>query len=160
MLNNTVARKEPQLIPFYVGKDWVSDNKLALAHYGEEQIMECYEPVYELCGFRHDNPITKGCHVFPKSVENPLDMYGMEQYAKAFLLSNGYGIKGRHTLYIVVTGLTTALISLLNACVSMYDENGAWIDVCLLHWDRDTSSYTYRRQWVYSRRKGWSEWKD
>lgn len=154
MLNNSVKERKSQLVPFYMGKDWASDDRLALAHYGEDVIAECYESVYSLCDMRHDNPITKGCHVFPKTIEDPMDMYGMEQYAKAFLLSNGYGIEGKHKLYVVVTGLTPALIALLNSCVKMYEEHGAWIDVCLLHWDRDLSSYTYRKQWVYSHRKG------
>lgn len=148
-----IVKKESIISGFYAGAHYVSDSKAAvMANDDYNEIVMVHEPVYQLCGYRHDNPITHGLHVFEQVIEKPLDMYGLEKYAEAFLLSNGYGISGRHKLYVLVTGLTTALIALLNATITMSREQASDIDVCLLHWDRDTRCYV--KQWVYSKKGG------
>ena len=82
----------------------------------------------ELCKGRHKTPATDGA-IFETEV-NPIDVTALEEQAKAKLTSLNIT-----KLNIYVTGLTVALISVLNASKEL------GLEVILWHFDRENGKY-------------------
>lgn len=83
-----------------------------------------------LCEGRHEIPTNK--FIFP-TVINPTDLDW--QYDVALKSMIELGIIEDREMELYVTGLTVALITVLNIC-KIYD-----ISVTLLHYDRNTNDY-------------------
>ena len=93
---------------------------------------DCYcQATLALCEGRHEMPEDVRGSIFGNEV-NPLDVADLEHKAEIRLA----GIK---SLKLYVTGLTVALIAVLNVA----HKNG--IAVTLMHYDRNTNSY-YRQE--------------
>lgn len=89
-------------------------------------IVEVDAPVWQLCQSRHDNPIANMGGLFPKCLTNPMDMYGMKKdILEKIKPYYGFG----DTLFCVVTGMSSALIALVNACAALD------VELQLLHFD-------------------------
>lgn len=86
----------------------------------------------ELCKGRHITPATDGA-IFETEV-NPLDVAGLERFAKAKLRS-----LNANQLDLYVTDLTVALIAVLNAARELN------VNVTLWHFDRESDEY-YRQE--------------
>lgn len=82
-----------------------------------------------LCKGRHEIPEAIDGAIFDSEV-NPLKVAELEAEAKHKL-----GKLGCKVLNLYVTGLTVALVAVLNACREL------GITVCLYHYDRETGSY-------------------
>lgn len=82
--------------------------------------------VMGLCTGRHEMPQVRE-YIFPNEVD-PLDLEGMEQQAKSKLA-------GVTDLILYVTGLTVALICVVNACKELN------IKLTLMHYDKNTGDY-------------------
>lgn len=80
-----------------------------------------------LCAGRHQMPATVEGFVFSQEV-NPLDIQGLHDQAAAVL-------DGVTALNLYVTGLTVALVEVINVC----RING--IALTLYHFNRDTGEY-------------------
>jgi len=87
------------------------------------------ELTLELCVGRHQTPATDS--IFPNIV-NPFDFEQMEEIVK-----NKLELCKKLNLY--VTGLTTALITVVNYC------NNNNIDLTLYHYNKDTDSYVEQK---------------
>lgn len=103
------------------------NNWLDIAPYNEAEI-EVDTASMELCKGRHSTPATDGA-IFETEV-NPLDTAELEQTAKERLQS--LDIK---KLNLYVTGLTVALIAVLNVAKELN------IKVTLWHFDRESDEY-------------------
>lgn len=90
-----------------------------------------------LCKGRHEIPEISN-YIFEMEV-NPLDIEGLESQALEIIMKYFpyYLHEGKLELY--VTGLTVALISVLNVC----KKNG--IEVTLFHFNRESGNY-YQQQ--------------
>lgn len=96
-----------------------------------------YEPYFEevdhasmaLCEGRHEIPQAVDGSIFGNTID-PLDPNGLQAEAKSKLRE--LDIK---SLDLYVTGLTVALISVLNACRELE------IEVTLYHYDRESGNY-------------------
>ena len=89
-------------------------------------IMEVDAPVWQLCQSRHDNPIANMGGLLPKCLTNPMDMYGMKKDILDKIRPHyGFG----DTLFCVVTGMSSALVALINACAALD------VELKLLHFD-------------------------
>lgn len=112
---------------FFVTVEGIVTVSLAQAEkFSVENIMSVSAPVWQLCDSRHENPIANMGGIFPKCLSNPMDMYGM----KASIISKikpyyGFG----DTLFCVVTGMSSALVALINACEQLE------VELKLLHFD-------------------------
>ena len=87
---------------------------------------------YVLCKGRHEVIANDGQHVTESIFGNevdPLDVRGLQEIAEEFLRYKPYEIE------VYVTGLSVALVALINASVAM--EKSLW----LMHFDRNSSSY-------------------
>lgn len=97
-----------------------------MSKFTQGEVIEINAPVWQLCDSRHENPIANMGGIFPKCLANPLDMRGM----KSDILDK---IRGKYgfgdTLFCVVTGMSSALISLVNACAALD------VRLRLLHYD-------------------------
>lgn len=82
----------------------------------------------ELCKGRHSTPATNGA-IFETEV-NPLDVSALESQAKERLANLNIT-----RLHLYVTGLTVALIAVLNATREL------GIEVILWHFDRESGQY-------------------
>lgn len=82
----------------------------------------------QLCEGRHECAGAKDGSIFPSVIDSPTNTEYLEVYASIRL----QGIK---ELNLFVTGLTVALVAVLNVC----HEKG--IKVTLWHYDRDTNDY-------------------
>lgn len=82
----------------------------------------------ELCKARHETPAEDGA-IFETEVD-PLDVVGLESQAKERLVSLNIT-----RLHLYVTGLTVALIAVLNATRELN------IKVTLWHFDRESGKY-------------------
>lgn len=99
--------------------------------------IEPYEPYFEevshasmaLCEGRHAIPQAEDGSIFGNTI-NPLDTQGLQAEAESKL--KALNIK---TLNLYVTGLTVALVSVLNACRQL------GIVVTLYHYDREEGNY-------------------
>lgn len=81
----------------------------------------------ELCKCRHEIPQAVDGAVFD-TVVNPLDVAGLDEQAKSALT-------GVDCLTLYVTGLTVALVAVINACRTL------GIELTLMHFDRESGSY-------------------
>jgi len=79
-----------------------------------------------LCVGRHEIPQVRE-YIFPNELD-PLDLEGMEQQAKSKLA-------GASELILYVTGLTVALICVVNVCRELN------IKLTLMHYNRDNGEY-------------------
>ena len=112
---------------FFVTVEGIVTTSLTQAEkFSMENIMEVSAPVWQLCDSRHENPIANMGGLFPKCLSNPMDMYGMKQSIVSKIKPYyGFG----DTLFCVVTGMSSALVALINACA--YLE----VELKLLHFD-------------------------
>lgn len=112
---------------FFVTVEGIVTTSLSQAEkFSIENIMEVSAPVWQLCDSRHENPIANMGGLFPKCLSNPMDMYGMKQSIISKIKPYyGFG----DTLFCVVTGMSSALVALINACA--YLE----VELKLLHFD-------------------------
>lgn len=83
--------------------------------------------IYALCKGRHEMPIEVSGAIFPHNI-NLLDVKGLEKSASDKLA-------GCTELTLYVTGLTVALVAVINVC----HEKG--IKLTLMHFDRVSGSY-------------------
>lgn len=98
-----------------------------IAPYNEAMI-EVDSASMELCKGRHETPATDGA-IFETEV-NPLDIIALESHAKERLANLNIT-----SLNLYVTGLTVALIAVLNATRELN------IKVTLWHFDRENGKY-------------------
>ena len=112
---------------FFVTVEGIVTTSLTQAEkFSMENIMEVSAPVWQLCDSRHENPIANIGGLFPKCLSNPMDMYGMKQSIVSKIKPYyGFG----DILFCVVTGMSSALVALINACA--YLE----VELKLLHFD-------------------------
>lgn len=103
------------------------NNWLDIAPYNEAEI-EVDTAFMELCKGRHKTPATDGA-IFETEV-NPLDTFALELEAKEKLKSLNI-----EKLHLYVTGLTVALIAVLNVAKELN------IKVTLWHFDRESDEY-------------------
>ena len=112
---------------FFISETGLTTTTLTqMSKFTQGEVIEINAPVWQLCDSRHENPIANMGGIFPKCLANPLDMRGM----KSDILDK---IKGKYgfgdTLFCVVTGMSSALISLVNACAALD------VRLRLLHYD-------------------------
>lgn len=112
---------------FFISETGLTTTTLTqMSKFTQGEVTEINAPVWQLCDSRHENPIANMGGIFPKCLANPLDVRGM----KSDILDK---IKGKYgfgdTLFCVVTGMSSALISLVNACAALD------VRLRLLHYD-------------------------
>ena len=112
---------------FFINETGLTTTTLTqMSKFTQGEVIEINAPVWQLCDSRHENPIANMGGIFPKCLANPLDMRGM----KSDILDK---IRGKYgfgdTLFCVVTGMSSALISLVNACAALD------VRLRLLHYD-------------------------
>ena len=112
---------------FFINETGLTTTTLTqMSKFTQGEVIEINAPVWQLCDSRHENPIANMGGIFPKCLANPLDMRGM----KSDILDK---IRGKYefgdTLFCVVTGMSPALVSLINACTTLD------IKLCLLHYN-------------------------
>lgn len=78
-----------------------------------------------LCAGRHEIPVRE--YIFPNELD-PLDIKGMEMQAREKLA-------GTSELILYVTGLTVALVAVVNVCRELN------IKLTLMHYDRTSGDY-------------------
>lgn len=81
----------------------------------------------ELCRGRHEIPEAVDGAIFGQQL-NPLDVDGMERTAAA-------AVAGLDALTLYVTGLSVALVAVINAC------RAQGVELTLMHYDRESGSY-------------------
>lgn len=81
----------------------------------------------ELCRGRHEIPEAVDGAIFSQQL-NPLDIDGMERTAAA-------AVAGLDALTLYVTGLSVALVAVINAC------RAHGVKLTLMHYDRESGSY-------------------
>lgn len=91
----------------------------------------------ELCHCRHSIPEAVDGSIFDTEVD-PTDVYGLEEHAMNVLKS----LQIEH-LNLYVTGLTVALVAVLNAARKL------GVAVMLYHYDRTSGSYYSQEVWQY-----------
>lgn len=112
---------------FFVTVEGIVTTSLAQAEkFSMKNIMEVSAPVWQLCDSRHENKIANMGGIFPKCLANPMDMYGMKQAVIQKIAA--YYMFG-DTLFCVVTGMSSALVALINACEQLE------VELKLLHFD-------------------------
>lgn len=85
---------------------------------------------YALCEGRHEIPQAKDGAIFPSIVKPVVDE--LEAYADKFVYN--HFLQGQ-TMHLYTTGLTMALLAVLNACKKHS------IHVVVFHYNRDTGDY-------------------
>ena len=80
-----------------------------------------------LCEARHEMPACVEGSVYPQNI-NPLDLEGLHKQAVK-------ACKGISELTLYVTGLTVALVSVINAC------NKLGVNLTLMHYNSATGDY-------------------
>lgn len=83
--------------------------------------------IVALCDGRHEMPTEVNGAIFPHNI-NPLDVEGLEKTASDKLA-------GCTELTLYVTGLTVALVAVINVC------HKAGTKLTLMHFDRATGNY-------------------
>lgn len=133
---------------FFVTVEGIVTTSLSQAEkFTTQNIMSVSAPVWQLCDSRHENPIANMGGLFPKCLSNPMDMYGMKQ-AIIGKINPYYGFGD--TLFCVVTGMSSALVALINACA--YLE----VELKLLHFDIVHECYQVQsvdNTWLSEKRK-------
>lgn len=112
---------------FFINETGLTTTTLTqMGKFTQGEVIEITAPVWQLCDSRHENPIANMGGIFPKCLANPLDMRGMKSDILDRLNGNySFG----DTLFCVVTGMSSALISLVNACAALD------VRLRLLHYD-------------------------
>lgn len=82
-----------------------------------------------LCESRHNIPGAIDGSIFPQSVD-PTDVVGLEREAERIISESGV-----QYLNVYVTGLTVALVAVINACQKL------GVKLMLMHYDRETGTY-------------------
>ena len=100
-----------------------------IAPYNRLKVNEVVEVSMALCEGRHSIPEAEDGSIFGKEVD-PLNVDGMEREARTKLFKMGV----TH-LNLYVTGLTVALVAVLNACRRLE------ITIVLYHYDRENGTY-------------------
>ena len=112
---------------FFVEESGITSTTLAqIEKFTQGDVVEVTAPVWQLCDSRHENPIANLGGIFPKCVVNPMDTRRMRKEA-INKIKDGYHFGD--TLFCVVTGMSPALVSLINACTTLD------IKLCLLHYN-------------------------
>lgn len=93
--------------------------------------------VYGLCEGRHQIPAVEK-YIFPAEVD-PLDISGLEKTVEEVLKPRPFGCWPEDPVYLYVTGLTVALVAVINVCYRY------GIELCLWHYNRDTGEYYPQR---------------
>ncbi len=111
---------------------------------GQQQYYECGNMLHDfeceyhtarryakvaLCESRHDIPEAEDGAIFGNTL-NPKDVYGIEREAKKVISESGV-----ESLYVYVTGLSVALVAVINVCREL------GVELTLMHYDRDTNRY-------------------
>lgn len=87
--------------------------------------------IYALCEARHQMPTDCECAIFPNTL-NPTDLNRMMDIASEKLANVT-------ELSLYVTGLTVALVTVINYCLAHS------IELTLLHFDRDSGNYYHQK---------------
>lgn len=104
---------------------------------------------YMMFKHRHEHQELEGVKTIFHRVKDPFDFYGLEAEASYFLFSKERLLEDQvDILQIYVTGLTSALICILNAL----SKSGFTAPVYLMHYDRDSNSYLPQK--VYYEKRG------
>lgn len=112
---------------FFVEDSGITTTTLAqMERFTKGDVTEIIAPVWQLCDSRHENPVANLGGIFPKCVVNPMDTRKMREEAiEKIKPYYGFG----DTLFCVVTGMSSALIALVNACTTLD------VKLCLLHYN-------------------------
>ena len=112
---------------FFVEEGGITTTTLAqMERFTKGDVTEIIAPVWQLCDSRHENPVANLGGIFPKCVVNPMDTRRMKKEAiEKIKPYYGFG----DTLFCVVTGMSSALIALVNACTTLD------VKLCLLHYN-------------------------
>lgn len=112
---------------FFVTVEGIVTTSLSQAEkFTTQNIMSVSAPVWQLCDSRHENPIANMGGIFPKCLSNPMDMYVMKQSIISKIRPYyGFG----DTMFCVVTGMSSALVALINACQELE------VELKLFHFD-------------------------
>ena len=98
-------------------------------------VAQCHGTVaVELCKSRHDFPQTRGA-IFPQTIKDPTDTAGMYNIANRALGVFGLDLRKGDTLQVYVTGITPALVEVINWC---RDNN---VKLVLLNYNKETGGY-------------------
>lgn len=97
---------------FVTDKGIASTNLTQVEKYTMNEITEVHAPVWQLCDSRHDNEIANMGGIFPKCLMNPLDVDGLTES----LVQSFSNMDELSTMFCVVTGMSTALVALINFC--------------------------------------------
>ena len=90
------------------------------------QFKRCPAVTVVLCDARHEMPENDGA-IFDTTID-PLDVRGLERIANRY-------VNGIEELTLYVTGLTVALVAVINAC-------RIWnVKLTLMHYDRESGNY-------------------
>lgn len=125
---------------FYMtAEDAVCTSREKAEKYTQYSVTEFTAPVWQLCESRHDNPIANMGGLFPRCLMNPMDTDSLYLQLKSKLQAV-YSFPD--TVFCVATGMSTALLALVNACASLD------LRLCVLHFD--VVHECYKAQWVYN----------
>lgn len=103
---------------------------------------------YMMFKHRHEHEELDGLKTIFYKVKDPFDFYGMEAEASYFLFSKEKLLEQNvDVLQIYVTGLTSALICIINAI----SKSGFTAPVYLMHYNRDSDTYLPQRIWYEKR---------
>ena len=91
----------------------------------------------ELCKGRHEIPQATDGAIFENTIVDPTDVQGLYEHAVSVL---GRDPKPER-LVLYVTGMTVALVAVINAC------NVLGIRLALKHFNRDTGEYYTQHLW-------------
>lgn len=125
---------------FYVDPmtDIVAPTLDELRPFTMDDVIEVHAPVWQLCDSRHNNPIANMGGILPQIVVDPMNFVksynNIHDRLYAFYSECDDGIHP-HDLWVVVTGITPVLVSLINWC------HDCSVRLHLLHYDTSTSLY-------------------
>lgn len=133
---------------FFVTVEGTVTTSLSQAEkFSTQNIMSVSAPVWQLCDSRHNNPIANMGGIFPKCLSNPMDMYGMK-HSIISKIKPYYGFGD--TMFCVVTGMSSALVALINACQELE------VELKLFHFDIVHECYQVQsvdNTWLNEKRK-------
>ena len=88
---------------------------------------------------RHEMPEDVTGSIFGATIDNPMMFNEMEQIVMAYI-SNA-GLKSGDNMYLYVTGLTAAVVAVINTCIRNK------ISLTLYHYDKNTGEYAPQHLW-------------
>lgn len=120
--------------------DVVSPNLGDMKNVTFGDLVKIQAPVWQLCEGRHLNPIANMGGILPQIVIDPMNF----QYSYNMIVDRLADYCGAYDdedkdLYVVVTGITPVLVSLINVCLQYR------IPLNLLHFDTSTEMYRLQR---------------